>query len=203
MAGEGGTTRIQRANRAAILAAGLDVFAEDGFRGATLDRIARGAGLSKPNLLYYFPSKEAVYRALLDGLLDDWLAPLRDLDPAGDPMEQILGYVRAKLALSRARPRESRLFAGEVLRGAPVMADGFAALRALVDDRARVIDGWMSAGRLARSDPHHLVMSIWALTQHYADFEVQVCAVLGEGRDPWAEAEREVVGHFRRVLAPG
>ncbi|MBM2577551.1 TetR family transcriptional regulator C-terminal domain-containing protein [Jannaschia sp. Os4] len=202
MAGEGGTTRIQRANRAAILAAGLDAFAEDGFRGATLDRIAKGAGLSKPNLLYYFPSKEAVYRALLDGLLDDWLAPLRDLDPSGDPMEEMLAYVRAKLALSRARPRESRLFAGEVLRGAPVLGGGFGDLRALVEDRAAVIAGWMEAGRLAPSDPHHLVMSVWALTQHYADFEVQVRAVLGGGRDPWAEAEREVQAHFRRVLRP-
>jgi TetR/AcrR family transcriptional regulator len=196
-----GLTRIQARNRAAILDAALEVFAARGFQGATLDGIARAAGLSKPNLLYYFAGKEAIYRALLDGLLADWLEPLRALDPEGEPMGEMLGYVRRKLALARGYPRESRLFAGEVLRGAPLLGDALAGeLRTLVDAKAAVIGGWMAAGRLAPSDPHHLIFAIWALTQHYADFEVQVRAVLGGARDPWAEAEREVVGHFRRVL---
>ena len=194
-------TRIQRNRRAQILEAGLEVFAAEGFRGATLDGIAAAAGLSKPNLLYYFASKEAVYAALLDGLLDTWLGPLRALDPAGDPVEEILAYVRRKLHLARDYPRESRLFAGEILRGAPQIAPQLSGdLRRLVDGHARVVAGWMEAGHIARADPHHLVISIWTLTQQYADFEVQVRAVLGEGRDPWAEAEREVEGHFRRML---
>ena len=199
-----GETRIQRERRAGILAAGLEVFSAEGFRGATLDGIARAAGLSKPNLLYYFPGKEAIYEALLTSLLDTWLDPLRALDPEGDPLAEMLAYVRRKLELARDHPRESRLFAGEVLRGAPILgAELSGPLRALVDDRAAVIAGWMAAGRLAPSDPHHLIFAIWALTQHYADFEVQVRAVLGEARDPWAEAERELVGHFRRVLEAG
>ncbi|WGH77892.1 TetR family transcriptional regulator C-terminal domain-containing protein [Jannaschia ovalis] len=204
MANDQGRTRIQRENRARILEAGLEVFSSEGFRGATLDGLAQAAGLSKPNMLYYFASKEAIYVALLDRLLDAWLDPLRALDPAGEPLDEMLGYVRRKLHLARDYPRESRLFAGEVLRGAehigPALSGG---LRWLVDDRAAVIGGWMAAGRLAPSDPHHLIVSIWALTQHYADFEVQVRAVLGEARDPWAEAERELELHFRRVLAVG
>jgi len=197
-----GSTRIQRRNRARILSAGLDVFSCEGFRGATLDGIARAASLSKPNLLYYFASKEAIYAALLSSLLDTWLDPLRALDAHGVPLDEMLGYVRRKLELARDYPRESRLFAGELLRGAPVLgAELSGPLRALVDEKAEVIAAWMAAGRLAPSDPHHLIFSIWALTQHYADFEVQVRAVLGEGRDAWGEAEREVVGHFRRVLA--
>ncbi|MFO6465388.1 TetR family transcriptional regulator C-terminal domain-containing protein [Jannaschia sp. KMU-145] len=197
-----GDTRIQKDRRARILDAGLDVFAAEGFRGATLDGIASAAGLSKPNLLYYFAGKDAVYTALLDQLLDTWLDPLRALDPGGVPLDEMLGYVRRKLALARDFPRESRLFAGEILRGAPVMGGALAGdLRRLVDDRAGVIGGWMEAGRLAHSDPHHLIFSIWALTQHYADFDVQVRAVLGENRDPWAEAEREVERHFKRVLS--
>ena len=78
-------TRIQREKTEAILAAALDVFSTQGFRGATLDQIAEAAGLSKPNLLYYFASKEAVHRMLLERLLDTWLDPLRRLDPDGDP----------------------------------------------------------------------------------------------------------------------
>lgn len=204
MANDQGQTRIQRANRARILEAGLEVFSTEGFRGATLDGIAQAAGLSKPNMLYYFASKEAIYAALLDRLLDNWLDPLRALDPSGEPLAEMLGYVRRKLHLARDFPRESRLFAGEVLRGAPVMGEALSGgLRRLVDDRAAVIADWMAAGRLAPSDPHHLIVSVWALTQHYADFEVQIRAVLGDDRDPWAEAEREVIGHFRRVLAAG
>ncbi|GIT90705.1 TetR family transcriptional regulator [Jannaschia pagri] len=201
MANDEGPTRIQVKNRGLILEAGLDVFSTDGFRGATLDGIAKAAGLSKPNVLYYFGSKEAIYRALLDTLLDTWLDPLRALDPEGEPLEEFLGYVRRKLVLARDFPRESRLFAGEILRGAPLMADALAGdLRQLVDARCEVIRAWMTSGRLAPSDPHHLVFSVWALTQHYADFEVQVAAVLGPERDRWAEAEAHLVEHFRRVL---
>jgi TetR/AcrR family transcriptional regulator len=107
MASDESPTRIQARNRALIQEAALEVFADRGFRGATLDGIARAAGLSKPNLLYYFAGKEAVYRALLEGLLDLWLDPLRALDPEGAPLEEMLGYVRRKLALSREHPRES------------------------------------------------------------------------------------------------
>lgn len=200
-----GPSRIQQRNRARILDAGLEVFSADGFRGATLDAIAAEAGLSKPNLLYYFPSKETIYRALLDSLLQTWLDPLRALDPSGDPQDEILAYVRRKLTLARDFPRESRLFAGEILRGAPQMGDVLACdLRSLVDARAGVFQDWMRAGRIAVCDPHHLIFSIWALTQHYADFDVQIRAVLGPDRDPWSEAELEVLTHFRRVLAvPG
>jgi TetR/AcrR family transcriptional regulator len=203
MAGDESPTRIQARNRAVILEAALEVCSAQGFHGATLDAIAKTAGLSKPNLLYYFAGKEAIYVALLEQLLDTWLDPLRALDPDGAPLDEILGYMRRKLALSRSHPRESRLFAGEVLRGAPLLGDVLASeLRALVDAKARVIADWMAAGRLARSDPHHLIISIWALTQHYADFEVQVRAVLGAGRDPWTEAEAHLERHFRAVLTP-
>jgi transcriptional regulator, TetR family len=117
------TTRIQRRNRRKILDAALDVFSAHGFRGATLDQIAAVAGLSKPNLLYYFDSKEAMHRALLDDLLDVWLAPLRAMNPAGNGKVEILAYMRRKLQMSREFPRESRLFANEVLQGAPRLAD--------------------------------------------------------------------------------
>jgi TetR/AcrR family transcriptional regulator len=199
----GGRTRIQERNRAAILEAGLAVFSAQGFRGATLDQIARAAHLSKPNLLYYFPSKEAIHVALLQGLLDAWLAPLRDLDPEGEPVGEVLAYMRRKLELSRSFPRESRLFANEVLRGAPHLGEVLGGeLAALVEEKSRVLESWMAEGRLARMPAKHLVFSIWALTQHYADFDTQVRAVLGEGHDPFAEAGEFLDTLFRRLLAP-
>lgn len=195
-------TRIQEKNRALVLGAALEVFSREGFRGATLDAIAVEAGLSKPNLLYYFASKEDIHITLLEGLVDTWLAPLRTLDASGDPLEELLAYVRRKLQMSRDYPRESRLFAQEIVQGAPRMHAGlYSDLKTLVDDKAQVIQAWMDAGKIATSDPHHLIFSIWSLTQHYADFDVQVRAVLGEGRDPLDEAEVYLETLFTRLLA--
>lgn len=196
-------TRIQQKNVHSILEAALDVFSASGFRGATLDQIAEGAGLSKPNLLYYFSSKEAIHQALLSQLLVAWLDPLRQMNPEGEPMAEIMGYVRRKLELSRDYPRESRLFANEILQGGPRIRPAIEGdLRALVAEKAAVLQGWMDQGRIARVDPVHLVFSIWALTQHYADFDMQVQAVLGEGHDPYAEAQGFLEALYRRLLAP-
>lgn len=197
-------TRIQQRNSKAILEAGLDVFAQHGFRGATLDQIADAAGLSKPNLLYYFPSKDAVYLALMAQLLRTWLDPLRHMNPDGEPVEEVMAYVRRKLELARDYPRESRLFANEILQGAPrLMPEIAGQLKTLVDEKAVVLTAWMAQGRIAQVHPVHLIFSIWALTQHYADFDVQVRAVLGPGHDPFAEAEAYLNHLFRRMLAPG
>jgi TetR/AcrR family transcriptional regulator len=197
-------TRIQKRNTEAILDAALDVFSVTGFRGATLDRIAEAAGLSKPNLLYYFASKEAIHAALLTHLLDTWLDPLRALDPGGEPVEEILGYVRRKLEMARAFPRESRLFANEIVQGAPhMLAEIEGPLRRLVDEKAAMMRGWIAEGRLAPIDPHHLIFSIWATTQHYADFDVQVRAILRpEGDAHFGEAEVFLTDLFRRALTP-
>lgn len=195
-------TRIQQKNHAVIMAAGLEVFSQYGFRGATLDMVADAAGLSKPNLLYYFPSKEAIYNGLLVRLLENWLEPLHQLDPHGDPVEELLGYVRRKLAMSRDFPRESRLFATEILQGAPEIKPVLQGqLRDLVKDKAQVIEGWIATGRLRQVDAVHLIFSIWALTQHYADFDVQVRAIMGD-QDPFATAEPHLEDLFRQLLTP-
>ncbi|MBJ3764249.1 TetR family transcriptional regulator C-terminal domain-containing protein [Maribius pontilimi] len=195
-------SRIQSRNRAAILEAGLEIFSRHGFRGATLDQIAAEAGLSKPNLLYYFASKEAIHRTLLLGLMDTWLDPIRRIDPQGEPLAELLAYVSRKMALTRQYPRESRLFANEILQGAPHIADTLSAeLKTLVDALADQMQAWIDAGRLAPVDPHHTIISIWALTQHYADFDVQVRAVL-DSDDPLDRAEAHVTQLFQRLLQP-
>ncbi len=176
-------TRIQKEKREIILEAALEVFSSQGFRGATIDQIAEAAGMSKPNLLYYFRSKDEIHETLIARLMRTWLAPLRELADEGDPITEIRSYIRRKLEMARDYPRESRLFANEILQGAPrilPMLEG--ELKSLVDEKAAVIRGWSKAGRIARVDPWHLIFSIWATTQHYADFDVQVRAVLGPDR---------------------
>lgn len=193
-------TRIQKKNQHAILTAGLEVFSQFGFRGATIDQIADAAGLSKPNLLYYFPSKEAIYTALLSQLLENWLEPLKALDRDGDPVAELLAYARRKLAMSRDFPQESRLFANEIIQGAPRIGDVLRGeLKDLVDETSQVIDAWVAAGRIKPVNPYHLIFSIWALTQHYADFDVQVRAIMGD-QDPFESAEDHLEAVVRRVL---
>ncbi len=196
-------TRIQQKNRDLILQGALEAFSANGFRGATIDQIAKAAGLSKPNVLYYFGSKDEIHKALLTTLLEMWLAPMQQIDPQGDPLDQVLGYVRAKLLMSRDYPRESRLFAYEILQGAPHLTEILGGgLREIVDRTVAVLEGWMNEGRLARVEPRHLIFSIWSMTQHYADFEIQVRAVLGEGRDPVAEGAAFLDDLYRKLLTP-
>ncbi len=195
-------SRIQRRNRRRILDAALDVFSAHGFRGATLDQIAEQAGLSKPNILYYFDGKEEIHVTLLSQLMETWLDPLIALDPQGDPLTELLAYVQRKLDMSRDLPRESRLFANEILQGAPRMDPHLRAdLKPLFDDRCVVIQAWMDAGKLAAVDPRHLIFSIWATTQHYADFQAQI-EVLLEGQDPIDAASQFLQTMFRNLLTP-
>ncbi|MEP9371866.1 TetR family transcriptional regulator C-terminal domain-containing protein [Mesorhizobium sp. KR1-2] len=199
-------TRIQQAKRELILEAALDVFSTHGFRGSTIDQIAEAAGMSKPNLLYYFRRKEDIHEALMERLLDTWLAPLRELDDSGDPIAEIRGYIRRKLEMARDFPRESRLFANEILQGAPrIMPLLEGELKELVDEKAQIIKGWMRAGKIVKTDPWHLIFSIWATTQHYADFDVQVRAVLGPdrgGEGRFEDAARFLEDLFVHGLAP-
>lgn len=202
-------TRIQEEKEEAILEAALDVFSVNGFRGTTIDQIAEVAGMSKPNVLYYFRTKEAMHRALIERVLDTWLDPLRAFDADGDPQSEIRSYLRRKLEMARDYPRESRLFANEVLQGAPHVEDELKGpLKRLVDEKAGVIRVWIKAGRMAACDPYHLIFSIWATTQHYADFDVQVRAVLGanagEGRfeDAARFLEQLFMGGLGIISAP-
>ena len=175
-----GKTRIQARNEARILDAAQEIFAEAGFRGATVDQIAAKAGMSKPNLHYYFKRKRDLYVAVLRRTLDLWLEPLEELDPEGDPEAELRHYIARKLYLSRVNPMASRVFANEILQGAPLLGDYLAGdLRALVRRKAEVIRHWIAAGKLNPVDPYHLIFLIWAATQHYADFAPQVTAVTG------------------------
>ncbi len=197
-------TRIQEKNINAILDAALDVFSGAGFRGATLDQIARAASLSKPNLLYYFKSKEAIHRALLSALLETWLAPLRTLDSGGEPVDEIVRYVMRKLDMARELPRESRLFANEIVQGAPHIFDIIEGpLTTLVDEKAALIRKWAAEDRIAEVDPYHLIFSIWATTQHYADFDAQVRGILRPERDQhFDDAARFLTHLYRTALTP-
>lgn len=185
-------TRIQVKNEERILDSAVEVFAQYGYHGATVDEVAARAGISKPNLHYYFERKKDLYLAVLRRTLESWLVPLRELDRDGDPEKEIGEYVAHKVDLSRQYPAASRVFANEIVQGAPFLKGYLQKeLRAVVERKAAVIQHWIDEGKLAPIDPYHLIFLIWAATQHYADFTAQVKAVMN--------VPRLTPGHFRKI----
>jgi TetR/AcrR family transcriptional regulator len=171
------------ANEARILKAAEEVFATSGFSGARTAAIAERAGVPKANLHYYFGTKEALYRRLLETILAVWLGMGDSIRPEADPAQAFAAYIAAKVEHSRRRPYASKVFANEMLHGAPQLRSYLRhALRRWVAAKARVIEGWVAAGRMAPIETRHLFFTIWAMTQTYADFDVQVAAVLGRQR---------------------
>lgn len=178
---EGSKGLIRQTNEALILGAAERVFARAGFAGATMAAIAEASGLPKANLHYYFGSKEVLYRAVLARILNDWLVPTHGITSDAQPRAALEQYIRAKMALSAQRPDGSKVFANELLHGAQVVKTLLATeLRHMVLEKAAVVQHWVDTGRMAPVDPVHLFFTIWAATQTYADFDVQVCAVLGQ-----------------------
>lgn len=176
--------RMIESKRATILSAALGLFSRFGLHGTSLDQVATQADVSKTNLLYYFGSKEDLYINVLRQLLEVWLRPLQAFSAEQDPIEAISDYLRVKLELSRDHPEESRLFCMEIMQGAPLLLGELEQpLRELVDNKVAVIQAWIDAGKLAAVSPHHLIFSLWATTQHYADFRVQIEAVAGKTLD--------------------
>lgn len=170
--------------RSAILKAALGTFSRYGLHGASIDQIATEADVSKTNLFYYFKNKEELYVCVLQQLLQLWLQPLSAFTEDQDPIEALSEYIRVKLEFSRDHPAESRLFCLEIIQGAPLMLSELQQpLHDLVEAKIGVIQAWIDQGKLAPVDPYTLIFSLWATTQHYADFRTQVEAVAGKTLD--------------------
>lgn len=171
----GRRTDIRQQNERLILEAAEKVFAEAGFGGATMQLIADMAGLPKANLHYYFPTKEALYRRVVQNIFEIWLDAASSFDDAAGPVEGIGAYVEAKMDISRRHPHGSKVWAAEVMHGAPVIQDYLeTTLRDWTEGRMAVIQRWIDDGKMAAIDPRHLLYMLWATTQHYADFGHQI-----------------------------
>ena len=163
--------RIRERNREKILAAAEEEFASNGYKGATIQNIAERAGLPKSNVLYYFSNKKRMYSAMFDDILGRWNKVFSDIRPEDDPAEALSTFIRTKVEMSRRYPLASRLFAMEIIQGAPFLMDHLRTnMREWVRGRAEVIQHWIDEGRMAEVDPVQLIFLIWSSTQHYADF---------------------------------
>jgi len=167
--------------RTRIMDAALSLFSKNGVSGTTVEQVSELANVSKSNLLYYFKSKDGLYLSVITHLLDVWLTPLQSFSAEQDPIETLSNYIKVKLEMSRDNPAESKLFCMEVVQGAPLLIKELETpLKTLLDAKSTVINEWIKAGKLKPVDPIHLIFSIWAITQHYADFSVQIKAVTGK-----------------------
>jgi TetR/AcrR family transcriptional regulator len=173
---------IRAENERMILEAAEAVFAERGYGGATTAAIAARAGVPKANLHYYFATKAALYRAVIERVLTAWLSAASSFDESDDPRQALSRYIGAKMELARSMPLGSRIWASEIMRGAPVIQDFLeTTLAEWVDSRGRVVRRWIEAGKLRPIEPRYLFYMIWATTQHYANAAHEI-ATLDQGR---------------------
>lgn len=183
-------------NRQKILAAAEQEFALHGFKGTAIQAIAENAGLPKTNVLYYFKSKQQLYQALLDDIVQLWDSGFDQATAEDDPAQMLAAYIAQKMELSRTRPQASKIFAMEIINGAPNLDDFFAQQhRHWMEGRVMVIQQWIKLGLMAKIDPIYLLFTIWAASQHYADFSAQISGLKGHVMDKqdFDEATRNLI----------
>jgi len=174
---------IREENELIILIAAEKIFARHGLKGATTKQIADMAKLPKSNIHYYFHTKLNLYRYVLESILVDWMKAADTFDTFDEPQEAIRYYVGAKMDLSRTRPFGSKVWANEIISGAPVMEEILSSrLKKWVDACVSSINTWIELKKIDNvGDAHTLLYMIWATTQHYADFDHQVM-ILNNGK---------------------
>ncbi|WP_028239736.1 TetR/AcrR family transcriptional regulator [Stutzerimonas azotifigens] len=192
---------IRERNQELILRAASQEFAEKGFAATKTSDIADRAGLPKPNVYYYFKSKENLYREVLESIVEPLLEAAEPFNQPGEPAEVLRAYIRAKIRISRDHACASKVFANEIMHGAPHLSpERVAQLNGQASHNIARIQGWIDQGLMAAVDPHHLMFSIWAATQTYADFDWQISTVTGKASldDSDYEAAAETI--IRLVL---
>ena len=181
---------IRAENERLILEAGERVFAQHGFRGSTMQMIADQAGLPKANLHYYFDSKEKLYRCVVEKIFEIWLQAASSFENSDEPKEALKLYIYEKMQISRRHPYGSKVWANEVMQGAPIIQDFLETqLRSWTDGRIESIQAWIAAGKIRPVEPRWVMYMIWATTQHYADFGHQIETLNADA--PLSEAQWE------------
>lgn len=172
---------IRARNQALILTAAEEEFVLKSYRGATMQGIADRAGLPKANIHYYFKNKKNLYKVVLRSIIQEWNEGLVTMTVDSDPKTVIEKFVRTKLHQAFAHPNRHKLFAVEVISGAPHLHDFMSTIMhdwAL--DKVQVMKQWHQQGRIAVADPLQLLILIWATTQRYAEFEIEIVGLMGK-----------------------
>lgn len=189
--------KIRERNEEVILQAAEEEFVLNGFKGTSVQAIADRANLPKANIHYYFKNKNNLYSAVLEYITQLWNEVLANITAEDDPAEVLHEFIRTKVQLSYTHPRASKLFAMEIIQGAPHIRDHIRMdMRQWVKSKTQVFDQWIAAGKMDPIDPVHLIFMIWSTTQHYADFDTQVLTLMNR-----AEYEPEDIEHIIDTLS--
>ena len=169
--------------RKAILETTVSFISQFGFWGFTIRDVAQAQNITEAGLLYYFKSKENLYREVLESIIDPILRASTPFNADGEPNEVLSHYIRSKIMISRDLPFASKVFASEIMHGAPHLSEKqVELLNAQAKHNIECIQVWIDRGQIAPIDPHHLMFSIWAATQTYADFDWQISAITGKAK---------------------
>ena len=194
-------TSIRERNKELILRAASEEFADKGFAATKTSDIAAKAGLPKPNIYYYFKSKENLYREVLESIIEPLLQASAPFNQPGHPADVLRAYIRSKIRISRELSYASKVFASEIMHGAPhLSAEQTEQLNRQAKHNIACIQSWIDQGLMAKVDPHHLLFSIWAATQTYADFDWQISTVTGKASLDDADYEAAAQTIIRLVL---
>ncbi|ELM6622591.1 TetR family transcriptional regulator C-terminal domain-containing protein [Vibrio fluvialis] len=185
---------IRRRNQELILQAAADEFVKHGYKGTSVQAIADRVNLPKANILYYFKSKTGLYKALLQDILTLWNEGFSESAIDSSPQAVLRNYIVGKMRYSRTHPQESKIFAQEIIQGAPVIRDEiqFPVVN-WAAGKASVINAWVEQGLIRPVDPLHLLFLIWGATQFYADFDTEIQLIKGA---PMSEEEFEQAQQF-------
>ena len=194
---------IRQKNKAIIFNAAKKEFVTYGFKGASIKRIAERANIARANIHYYFKDKTDLYQQLLSNIIDVWNTDYDTLNAEQDPKVALSAYIRAKVMHSKNDPDSSRIFASELIHGAPILNDYLNTdFKTWLQTKVAVIEIWIEKGLIDQINPHHLLFLIWSSTQHYADFNVQVLAALGKNAMNDDDFE-EVVTSVTQIILKG
>lgn len=189
------TGSIRTRNSLQILQAAQEEFVLHGFKGTSMQSIADRAQLPKANIHYYFKNKANLYKVVLEEIMLAWNQILADMNAQSDPAEVLTRFIRAKMQLSYSNPNGSKIFAMEIIQGAPHLKEYISKdMRHWVREKSNVINSWIDQGKMRKVEPSYLIFMIWASTQHYADFNTQVLEVMN--RREYDDEEIENITQF-------
>ena len=96
-------TRIRARNEAKILRAAVGLFAAKGYDGTRFKDIAERSDLPKANVYYYFPTKERIYTALIEQVIDGWDQAFEHIVPEREPPDGVSASTAASIGTSAKR----------------------------------------------------------------------------------------------------
>lgn len=193
--------------RDVILDAALGCFADHGYTGTSLNDIADAVGIRRPSLLHHFPSKEALYRAVLMRSFGDWSALVEQaVDKPREGWPQVERVLMAGFQFFEEHPQFVRLARREAIDGSPFLSQQLgAALRPLFDRAAAFFEREMDAGRLRRYDARQLLLTAYgAILTYFSDAPLITALIDGDplGQEILERRRRHLIELFRNALVP-